>query len=217
MKENFVIDNLETVLLTENSLTKFLKDYQIEFNKKEDGIDVFYNGKKCQFKGSENARLRNRLCKLNDSCVNGFLFNEKMDYMYIGLTGMPEIFSDLMNSLGRRDLKQEYLKRRKSYEVTIKVPIDDLIFDDDSQIQNCSEKTKLILKYVTNYLCYKMSKGKCYCFNNPIKLFNLPFKNFFSIFYTTNCMYIFIIYILIIWQSNNRIVETRIFEKKKKL
>lgn len=47
MKENFVIDNLETVLLTENSLTKFLKDYQIEFNKKEDGIDVFYNGKKC--------------------------------------------------------------------------------------------------------------------------------------------------------------------------
>lgn len=168
MKENFVIDNLETVLLTENSLTKFLKDYQIEFNKKEDGIDVFYNGGKCQFKGSENARLRNRLCKLNDSCVNGFLFNEKMDYMYIGLTGMPEIFSDLMNSLGRTDLKQEYLKRRKSYEVTIKVPIDDLIFDDDSQIQNCSEKTKLILKYVTNYLCYKMSKGKCYCFNNPI-------------------------------------------------
>ena len=79
-----------------------------------------------------------------------------------------EIFSDLMNSLGRTDLKQEYLKRRKSYEVTIKVPIDDLIFDDDSQIQNCSEKTKLILKYVTNYLCYKMSKGKCYCFNNPI-------------------------------------------------
>ena len=91
-----------------------------------------------------------------------------MDYMYIGLIGMPEIFSDLMNSLGREDLKQEYFKRRKSYEVTINVPINDLIFDDDSQIQNCSEKTKLILKYVTNYLCYKMSKGKCYCFNNPI-------------------------------------------------
>ena len=44
----------------------------------------------------------------------------------------------------------------------------DLIFDDDSQIQNCSEKTKLILKYVINYLCYKISKDKYYCFNNPI-------------------------------------------------
>ena len=30
------------------------------------------------------------------------------------------------------------------------------------------KRQKLILKYVTNYLCYKMSKGKCYCFNNPI-------------------------------------------------
>ena len=88
--------------------------------------------------------------------------------MYIGLIGMPEIFSDLMNSLGREDLKQEYFKRRKSYEVTINVPINDLIFDDDSQIQNCSEKTKLILKYVINYLCYKISKDKYYCFNNPI-------------------------------------------------
>lgn len=166
-KENFVINNLETVLLSDNALTEFMKKHGIEF-KKEQGISVYYKGNLHQFKGYAQARLRNRLSNLRDSCVNGFLFAEKMESSYTGLTGMPEIFSDLMDSLDRTDLQYEYFDKMKCYMVTLKVSLEDFIFDDFSEKSDLPEKTKLILQYVINYLCYKISKAQYYCFDNPI-------------------------------------------------
>ena len=87
----FRIDNLETVLLTENPMTALCKEHDIIF-KREEGIAVYYRGKRVSFNKPMEVRLRNRLDKVNDSCVNGFLFSERMDDSYIGLTGMPEIF-----------------------------------------------------------------------------------------------------------------------------
>lgn len=166
-KETFTIDNLETVLLSDNSLTQWLKKYEIEF-KKSQGISVYYKGRVHEFNGYAEARLKNRLKNLGDSCVNGFLFAENMDSCYSGLTGMPEIFSDLMNSLNREDLKYEYFGQQKCYMVTVKVLLENFIFDDFSEKKNSSEKTRLILQYVINYLCYKLSQDKYYSFDNPI-------------------------------------------------
>lgn len=106
----FKIDNLEEVLLADNPMTQLCKKHDILF-KREDGIAVYYKGNRKIFDKPMEARLRNRLDRANDSCVNGFFFPEWMDNSYTGLTGMPEIFSDIMVSLDRRDIQQEYFEK----------------------------------------------------------------------------------------------------------
>lgn len=167
-KETFNIDNLEKLLLGQNTVTEFFKEYEIDF-KREQGISVYYKGKKKdKYEGYADGRLRNRLDNLNDSCVNGFLFAEWMDNSYIGLTGMPEIFSDLLSSLDRRDIQSEYFKNMKCYMATIDISIEDFIFDDYTHLKSPSEKTRLILQYVIAYLCFKFSKDEYYPFKNTI-------------------------------------------------
>lgn len=166
-KENFTIDNLETVLLSDNPFTQFMKEHDIKF-KRDQGISVYYKGELHQFTGYAKARLNNRLTNLSDSCVNGYLFPESMDISYEGLTGMPEIYSDLMSSLDRRDLQSKYFSEMKCYMVTFKISLKDFIFDDFSEKTDNSEKTKLILQYVINYLCHKICKDHNYNFDNPI-------------------------------------------------
>lgn len=165
--ETFTIDNLETVLLSDNTLTRWLKKYKIEF-KQDQGICVYYKGCIHEFKSYGEERLQKRLKALDDSCVNGFLFAEKMMGCYASLTSMPEIFSDLMNSLDRTDLMSKYFAEKKCYMATVKVAIEDFIFDGFSEKTDSSEKTRLILKYIINYLCYKLSFDKACCFENPI-------------------------------------------------
>lgn len=88
------------------------------------------------------ARLRDRFDKLNDSCVNGFLFLENMDDSYIGLTGMPEIFSDIMAVLNRRDIQEEYYKQKTCYVAVISAKIEELIFDGIDPSISDQEKTQ---------------------------------------------------------------------------
>lgn len=143
-KEEFLIDNLETVLLTENTLTSFFKKYDIEF-KRELGINVYYRKRFLDLTSLRNHRLQSRLTNLEDSCVNGFLLPEQIPHIYKELTAMPEILSDLATSLRRLDLQNEYFSKKKCYIASIKVPIVDLTFDDFQYETDSIEKTKLIL------------------------------------------------------------------------
>lgn len=165
----FRIDNLETVLLTNNPLTQLCKKYDIIF-KLEEGIVVYYKGKKVLFEKPMEARLRNRLDKINDSCVNGFLFPELMDDSYIGLTGMPEIFSDIMTALERRDIQQEYFREKTCYLVTLVTKTEDLIFDGLDPKMTCQEKTQKIIQYLLCYIGYKKTLIDSYVTNPIVRL-----------------------------------------------
>lgn len=165
----FKIDNLETVLLSENPLTMLCKRHDIIF-KKEEGIAVYYRKKKMVFDAPMEARLRNRLNKLNDSCVNGFLFLENMDDSYIGLTGMPEIFSDIMVALNRRDIQEEYYKQKTCYVAVISAKIEELIFDGIDPSISDQEKTQKIVKFLLCYMGYKKTAASDYMSNPMIRL-----------------------------------------------
>lgn len=165
----FRIDNLETVLLTNNPLTQLCKKYDIIF-KLEEGIAVYYKGKKVLFEKPMEARLRNRLDRINDSCVNGFLFPELMDDSYIGLTGMPEIFSDIMTALERRDIQQEYFREKTCYLVTLITKTENLIFDGLDLKLTCQEKTQKIIQYLLCYIGYKKTQIDSYVKNPMVRL-----------------------------------------------
>lgn len=165
--EHFSIDNLEKVLLSDNTLTKFFKENQIEFLN-NNGIVVYYNGEIAKFSSNYSPRLKKRLESLNDSCVNGFLFSDEMPFIYSGLTGMPEIVSDILTALNRTDLKEKYYKNKKCFVATIKVDIDDFIFDDFNKVTSKFKKSQIILKYIICYLYLKHTKDIYYPFENPI-------------------------------------------------
>ncbi len=168
-KNSFTIDNLENVLLSKNPLTDLCADNEIIF-KKEDGISIYHKNKKVDYEKlpPSLSRIKNRLKNLKDSCVNGFLFAEEMDHAYIGLTGMPEIFSDIMRSIDRQDVQMQYFQNKKCYLVSIDVNVQDFIFDGEPNL-NIYTKSNRILKHLINYLCFKTNKNKSYLsFKNPM-------------------------------------------------
>lgn len=167
--EQLEIENLETVLLSDNSLTQLCKKYGVRFEK-EEGIAVYCEGIRKEFKNPLEARLRSRLDNLRDSCVNGFLFPEMMNNCYIGLTGMPEIFSDLMGALNKKEAQYEYFKNKKCFLATIKVNISELIFDGSKPDLILQEKTEQLLRYIIGYVYYKILSDDGYMSNPIIRL-----------------------------------------------
>mgnify|MGYP000599135682 FL=1 len=172
----FKIDNLEEVLLSDNPMTQLCKKHDILF-KREDGIAVYYKGSRKIFDKPMEARLRNRLDRVNDSCVNGFFFPEWMDNSYTGLTGMPEIFSDIMVSLDRRDIQQEYFEKKTCYLATVETKIEDVVFDGSNPNMTSQEKTQKIMQYLLCYMGYKKTASDFYVSNPMVRLadsYNVP-------------------------------------------
>ena len=165
--DTFKIDNLENVLLSENSLTNFLKNKGIEFRMKE-GIEVFYNGELVNFTGTYSARLNKRLKCLKDSCINGFLFGDEMPSIYGDLTAVPEIVSDIIMELDKKEIIYEYMRNVRCFVASITVSIDDLIIDELSFITSKIEKSKNILRYILIYLAYKNVNSIYNSCKNPI-------------------------------------------------
>jgi len=93
-----------------------------------------------------------------------------MDDSYIGLTGMPEIFSDIMVALNRRDIQEEYYKQKTCYLATISAKIEDIIFDGVDPNISCQEKTQKIVQYLFCYMGYKKTAIISYISNPMIRL-----------------------------------------------
>lgn len=165
--DTFKIDNLENVLLSENSLTNFLKNKGIEFRMNE-GIEVCYNGKVVNFTGIYSTRLNKRLKCLKDSCINGFLFGDEIPSTYESLTAVPEIVSDIIMELDKKEFISEYAMHVRYFVASITVSIDDLIIDELSFITSKIEKSKNILRYILIYLAYKNVNSIYNSCKNPI-------------------------------------------------
>jgi len=117
------------------------------------------------------------LDRVNDSCVNGFFFPEWMDNSYTGLTGMPEIFSDIMVSLDRRDIQQEYFEKKTCYLATVETKIEDVVFDGSNPNMTSQEKTQKIMQYLLCYMGYKKTASDFYVSNPMVRLadsYNVP-------------------------------------------
>lgn len=153
-KKNFEVSNLENTLLKENSLTLFLKEYGLEFKKENNQIKVYYKNKLQSFEGNSPiaSMMRNRLEKLTDSCVNGFLFNNLNNPNYTFLRDIPEILKHILTYLNLNEVKYEYMKKSIGLRVSIIVNINDLILDYNQNITSKFEKSKYLLEDIFYYL-----------------------------------------------------------------
>lgn len=171
---NFKIDNLENTLLSENSFTKFLKENNLEFKKENGRINVYYKSKLKYFDNEEITQnylyytgmaIKKRLYSLEDSCINGFLFNEiPKDSIYDFLLYIPEILDNILSYIGDTEIKDKYIENSVGLSATILVNIDNLTIDGCSKSDLKEYKSSMLLSYIIEYL----KEFSCGTYTNPI-------------------------------------------------
>lgn len=198
-------DNLKSLLLQESPLSKFLRQYNIDFFEKEGHPVIVFNNKELsledepEFLSSESIHeylvnnnaiieedkpetgdcyyrrhLRYRLGYDTgdvDYCFNGFAFrNTLMKNEYAGrLKKGPEFLIDLSSYLSIDGLIENYYENSKYYCFTYKMTIDEIIFDEGTDLKN-QDKINYFLLQILNRIRLYMKDGKSMSDdnNNPI-------------------------------------------------
>lgn len=151
--------NLIDLLSNENSLTNFLKEYDVSFKRNNNQIDIFYKNKKVLLNNSEKNSmyiLKKRLGHIEeylDSCFNGFIYKDYLEYnfYYKELSRGSEFISALSNYLDNPIIQNDFCKKSKYYCYTYKLPIDLIIFDALETDENDIYDEKITI-FLTN-LC----------------------------------------------------------------
>ena len=150
-------NNLYDLLSTENSMTDFLKQHEIEFSPCEGYLDLIYKGKLAPLNyytdSADEALLRQRLGQNKerpDFCVDGFIFGDLSSgnlRNYINRLGpCPEIISVLANVLDQRDIVRNYMQKSTYYCFKYGVPINKVFFEEDHGFSNDEKRQNLLKK-----------------------------------------------------------------------
>lgn len=130
------IYNLEILLLSDNSITKFCYKYGVEFVKNE-YIDIKFNNEIIDYSNDDylRYRLRGNCKRVADICVNGFLIRDnipKYDNKYYNDLGYcPEFIRCLFKFLHLDVAIKDYYEQSEYYVYTYKVPLREVELDFD--------------------------------------------------------------------------------------
>lgn len=152
---------LKEVLLSENKLSRFLKEHDIVFNEQNGQLRFFYNGREITTEdilAKEHFHLfARRLGHLGeaDFCVNGFSFwpniEKTSDGYFQDLQRGPEIIENIGRFIGK-DIWREFKEQSKYYGIVFIVPVEEVIFDGRNDTRTKEEKVKCLIKYALYYL-----------------------------------------------------------------
>lgn len=169
--------NLADLLLSENPLSAFLKEYGIEFSKGSQHIDVIYKGKtvdwdNCWKGNSSYMKLRLGYFKgREDFCFNGFAMKDllyKNSYA-MNLSGVPEFLGQLIECLQCESVGHKYMENSEYFCYEYKLPISIVVFDDYEHYSITSKQRYLLRCVLQRLYQYKISNPKfMYDHDNPI-------------------------------------------------
>ena len=158
--------NLSNTLINDTELSRFCCNEGLVFTKEKKTVKVIYNGEKVNWKEYDtpiaqmiiNRLEGNRVWKTSDNCINGFLFYGKIyeNDNVRHILRVPEILDNIFMVLGKQKVISEYVENSKPYVITFKVPISDIVFDENGNHElNNKQKKFLLLKYCLYYLSMK--------------------------------------------------------------
>lgn len=137
-------NNLFDLLSTENAMTLFLKEHDVEFKVSNEQLNLIYKGKKVSFEDTSHQyvpylrwRLGHNAGRI-DFCFNGFLFDDLLyrNNYSMELYKAPEFISNLAAFLNCRKIITDFLENSKYYCFEYCVPLQKIIFDDDEKLEN---------------------------------------------------------------------------------
>lgn len=188
--------NLSNALTNDTELSRFLKNAGLVFTNDKNIVKVTHNDMKVDWKKYDcptaqmiiNRLEGNRVWTASDNCINGFLFNGKI-YENLNVSHIfrnPEILENILRVLGKLNVISEYNQKSKPYIINFKVPISDIVFDENGNHKlNNKQKNFLILRYCLYYLSFKKINDWSENNNPIIRLkdnLNVDSSNIVSIF-----------------------------------
>lgn len=170
-------NNLFDLLSTENAMTSFLKEHDVEFSTFDGHLDLLYKGNKISLADTSQEHIPYLRWRLGhntnriDFCFNGFLLK---DLLYRNsyareLYDVPEFIGVLATFLKRRDIGTDFFDNGKYYCFEYCVPLEFVLFDDND-CMTLSEKPKYLLNQVLNRLYEYHTSDIRYMFDheNPV-------------------------------------------------
>ncbi|MHB8128947.1 MAG: hypothetical protein ACYDEX_08110 [Mobilitalea sp.] len=166
-------NNLFDLLSTENTVSDFLKKYDVEFFPDEGHLNLWYMGKMISLENTEKEHVPYLRWRLGhnkgriDFCFNGFAF---YDLLYKNsyareLYSAPEFIRVLAAFLKRPEIISDFFTNSKYYCLEYCIPLDRVLFDNNDKLP-IDEKRKYLLNQVLHRLYdYKVQDIK-YIFDN---------------------------------------------------
>lgn len=156
---NYKGNNLFDLLSTNNEMTKFLKEHEVEFSACDSHLELIYKGKKISLEDTSQEHipyLRWRLGYIPeriDFCFNGFMLK---DLLYRNsyareLYDVPEFIGVLATFLKRRDIGTDYFDNSKYYCFEYCLPLAKVMFDEKDSLTE-EQKVKYLLNQILNRL-----------------------------------------------------------------
>lgn len=183
--------NLQTLLLTENAFTSFLRKRGVTFRENEH-IDVIYNGivqDISEHKLEVNVNyLYSRLgyYKENlDYYFNGLAFHDqiKKNYYADALRDGPEILSNLSRLLNKPQLILDYEKSSRYYCFAYCVPMSEIVFEDKPKLEDDAKMTYFLQRCFERLHQYWMGEEITGDSDNPILVLRNN-KNMSAVYFT---------------------------------
>lgn len=176
--ENDVLGrNLADLLTTQNAFSNFLKEHKLEFYMGDQHIETTYKGvvvdwDKCWNGNSSYMKVRLGYFKgREDYCFNGFAFKDRIykNNYARSLYGVPEFIGQLVECLGCRKVKQDFMENSTYYCYEYKIPIDRVMFDDHDNY-SLNQKQMYLIRCVLDRLVDYQTSDPRYRFDhdNPI-------------------------------------------------
>lgn len=168
--------NLKDWLLTDNSMVRFLNNHHVFFKAHNNHIAVYYHGHEVMLENrmdSDVCYLRNRFgynCGQKDFCFNAFAMRDllmKNTYTRALYDG-PEFLIALSHYLQNRTILEDFIKDSTYFCYTLKIPLDEVIFDKSDKLNNEQKERYLIAQICYRLLMYIEERVSLFDDDNPI-------------------------------------------------
>lgn len=158
--------NLSNALINNTELSSFLNNEGLICTTHKDIVNVIHNVSKVNWKDYDSStsqiiinRLEgNSVWSTRDNSINGFLFHGKIyeNKNVRHILRIPEILYNMLTVLGKQKAITEYVKKSTPYIISFKIPVADIMFDEDGYEKLNNKQKKLhILRYCLYYLSLK--------------------------------------------------------------
>lgn len=164
--------NLYHSLIQQTDLSEFFRKHEIEFIKSGESLLCYHKGNLVNwedFESSGTVAMIKRRLNNKDHCVNGYLLpgtiHKYRNVEHLNL--YPEILENIMRVLKTGDYKTEWLNKKKTYCISFKAKLNEVIIDGKDSL-NKKEKLTFIFECVIYYLVSRARNSEIEEDNNPV-------------------------------------------------
>ena len=169
-------NNLYDLLTQDTSVSRFLREHDVEFKMNEGHLLLFHRGKIETFERVYEGNVSNVKWRMGyfkgheDYCVNGFALKDMLheNSYTISLRSCPEFIEQMSLVIGRKDIIRDYERNSRYYCLEYLVPMDKVIFDGFSYKTQYSKTKHLLCVVLKRLYDYEFNSRYMYDHDNLI-------------------------------------------------